>query len=95
MLQPLPKNSYSGPSAMPPLSYENDNDSPDKIEALDDFDVEYINIETSLVLLDEAGRKGFRVSPEKIAFLRETLALYKGTHDYHNYTKGVKGGEAR
>ncbi|KAI9895094.1 MAG: tRNA pseudouridine synthase 1 [Vezdaea aestivalis] len=31
-------------------------------------------------------KKAYRVSPERLSQLREALALYRGTHKFHNYT---------
>ena len=33
-------------------------------------------------------KRRFRASPEDISTLRETVKLYEGTHNFHNFTVG-------
>lgn len=42
-----------------------------------------------------AAIKDYRISPQQLTTLKSALALYTGTHAYHNFTKGMNLGDSK
>jgi tRNA pseudouridine38-40 synthase len=38
-------------------------------------------------------KRGYRASPEEMAYFREVMQRYEGSHNYHNFTVGAEYGE--
>ena len=56
-----------------------------------------VHLDSAVCSLKSAYREArlaYRISPERLARVRSTFSRYVGTHSYHNYTVGKRGGDA-